>query len=236
MFQCDVILVEPEFEESIGFVARSMKNFGLRQLKVVNPIAKLSDYGRMRAGHAQEILDNISSHSSLKDALDETDLSVGTTAQISHFSANLLRRPVTPKELATVVRSTEGKITLVFGREGTGLNNIELGICDVTMTIPTSEKYRTLNISHAAAIVFYELFQAREEWIGEAMANEPTKQKILQLCSQLAFSAGLKEHKVGIALKTLRNIMGRSAIRRREASVLAGLLRRISEHKTASVP
>ena len=232
MPEYSVVLVEPAFEESIGFVARSMKNFGLHELRLVNPVAMLSANGRMRAGHAQEVLDTVTVHESLSQALDRADLTVGTTARAALSSTSLLRTSVTPKELAQVVSDAEGRIALVFGREGTGLSNGELGLCDVVMTIPSAKEYLTLNLSHAAAIVFYELFQVNDTKPSQVLADEATKQKILHTLSASAYSVGIKEYKVGIAVRTLRNIMGRSGIRGREASVLAGVLRKISEELT----
>lgn len=227
-----VVLVEPTFEESIGFVARSMKNFGLRELRLVNPVAMLSAEGRMRAGHAQEVLDTMTVHESLSQALDGADITVGTTARAAVSSASLLRNPIAPKDLAQVVSAAAGKVGLVFGREGTGLNDGELGRCDVVMTIPSAKEYLTLNLSHAAAIVFYELFQVNGIEPSQILANDATKQKILDMLSVSAFSVGIKEYKIGIAVRTLRNVIGRSGIRRREASVLAGVLRQISERLT----
>jgi TrmH family RNA methyltransferase len=227
-----VVLVETEFEESIGFVARAMKNFGLKQLRLVNSIAETSSVARSRAGHAQDIMDNIEMHSSLIHAVKDADVTIGTTAQVSHSTCTLLRRPISPRQLSDVLYHTEGNVALVFGREGTGLTNEELGICDVVVTIPASSEYGTMNLSHAAAILMYEIFQtSRIDSETELLASQATKQKILDLMSELAISSGIKEYKVGIAVKALRNILGRSAVRGREASVLAGTLRKIAETK-----
>src|SRR3989441_7486069 len=99
-----VILVEPNFEESIGFVARAMKNFGLSNLHLVNPRTVLGPSGRMRGGHAQDVLDSIVEHPSLKEALDDLQLSIGTTAQRSYAASNLVRKPMTPRELGHVLK------------------------------------------------------------------------------------------------------------------------------------
>ncbi len=221
-------MVEPCFQESIGFVARAMKNFGLEELHIVNPNVTLGDSGRMRGGHAQEVIDAIQAHRSLQEAIQGVDLSVGTTAQTSLSSANLLRRHVSPKELAEMLEPVEGTIALVFGREGTGLTNLELGMCDITMTIPAALEYPTLNLSHAAAIIFYELFTVNRDSFLEQMASEGVKKKILEFFGQSAAFAGNEEYKVGLAARALRNVLGRSAIRRREGNLLAGIMRKIA--------
>ena len=50
------------------------------------------------------------------------------------------------------------KAALVFGREDKGLFNEELAICTHIINIPSSEIYRSLNLSHAVMICCYELF------------------------------------------------------------------------------
>jgi tRNA/rRNA methyltransferase len=224
-----VVIVEPRFEESIGFVARAMKNFGLSKLHLVNPVATLGDEGRMRGGHAQDILDSMVEHHSFKEALDGVDLSVGTTAQRAFASSNLLRKPMTPRELGRALKNQTGRVALVFGREGSGLTNLELGQCDAMVTIPTAAEYQTLNLSHAAAIVFYELFGSRETGPGDALATLDVKATILRYLTESARLTGMEERNVGMMARALRNVLGRSAIRRREGSLLAETMRRISE-------
>jgi tRNA/rRNA methyltransferase len=227
-----VILVEPNFEESIGFVARAMKNFGLSNLHVVNPKAILGPNGRMRGGHAQDVLDSIVEHSSLQEALEGLDLSIGTTAQKSYVPSNLVRKPMTPKELVTVVKTDAGTVGIVFGREGTGLTNTELDQCDATLTIPTSLEYQTLNLSHAAAIVFYELHKTSGESATDELASEQVKRTILGFLSRLAEQSGMRERDRSLLVRAFRNILGRSALRHREGTLLAEALRRISETLT----
>ena len=225
-----VVLVEPCFEESIGFVARAMKNFGLTDLHLVNPAVTIGSSCRSRAGHAQEILDSSKVHRLLSEALRGA-LAVGTTAQRSLSSRNLVRQPLTPKELSRVLTGVEGIVAIVLGREGTGLSNLELGMCDVTVTIPATSRYPTLNLSHAGVIIFYELFASKEDRMPEDLASERVRTKMLELLSESADSTGLDEYKVGPAVRAFRNVLGRSGIRRREANLLTGTLRRILEYR-----
>ena len=226
------MLVEPSFEESIGFVARAMKNFGLSNLHLVNPRTVLGPSGRMRGGHAQDVLDSIVEHRSLQDALEGLQLSIGTTAQRSYAASNLVRKPVTPRELGNVLKNRAGTVGIVFGREGTGLTNVELGHCDATLTIPAVSEYQTLNLSHAAAIVFYELHVAASASSMDGLASEPLKKTILGFLSDSALRSGIEEHDRALLTRAFRNVLGRSAIRQREGSLLVEVLRRISEALT----
>lgn len=221
-------MVEPAFGESIGFVARAMKNFGLTDLHIVKPSATLGDNGRMRGGHAQDILDSIIFHDSLQESLDGLDLVVGTTAQRGHSAMNLLRKPLTPRELRGALAGTSGNVGVVLGREGTGLNNHELSQCDLTVTIAAATAYPTLNLSHAAAIIFYELYQSILSETGDELATEYVKRTILEYFSETLTTAGIQSYKIGLTIRALRNVFGRSVVRRREASLLAGAMRQIS--------
>jgi tRNA/rRNA methyltransferase len=225
-----VILVEPSFEESIGFVARAMKNFGLSNLHLVNPIATLGPNGRMRGGHAQDVLDSLVEHRSFAEALEGLDLCVGTTAQKSYDASNLIRKPMTPKELGAKVKGIAGTVGIAFGREGTGLTNSELDQCDATLTIPASSEYQTLNLSHAAAIIFYELRAPTGESSGDRLASDQVKNTILRFLSESAALSGMEAHDTALLSRAFRNILGRSGLRFREGSLLAEATRRISEN------
>src|SRR5207302_1661249 len=127
-----------------------MKNFGLSNFHLVNPKIVLGPSGRMRGGHAQDVLDSIVEHRSLKDALEGLHLSIGTTAQSSYAASNLVRKPMTPRELGNVLKNRAGTVGIVFGREGTGLTNVELGQCDATLTIPAVSEYQPSGIAKGA--------------------------------------------------------------------------------------
>ena len=73
---------------------------------------------------------------------------------------------------------------MLIGREGDGLNNHEINLCDFMVTIPTFPEYPVLNASHAAAIIFYELFKhSKDKKIDEHIefATEAEKKVLLEL-------------------------------------------------------
>ena len=135
---------------------------------------------------------------------------------------------MTPRELSKVLAQQAGTVGTVFGREGTGLKNHELSLCDATVTIPASEAYQTLNLSHAASIIFYELFNSESKDGEEWLATEEVRDTIVRYLSDSMTLAGVEDYKRGLTNRAVKNVLGRSAIRRREANLLAGALRRIS--------
>lgn len=175
--QTKVILVEPEYEENIGLIARAMKNFPCKELLLVNPKARhYSSKARSRAMHAQEILRNAKKFNSLKEALKEVDFSAATSAKTTK-EKKMLRKAITVKQLAENYSNTNASIGIVFGRESTGLKNKELNECDFLVKIPAHYKYKTLNVSHTAAIVLYELFCVKERDKGELKGVRRGKRK-----------------------------------------------------------
>ena len=154
--QVVVILVEPENPGNIGAIARVMKNFDCHELWMINPQTPIDEEARRRAVHAGDILDSATLFTSLKDAVDKVDLIVATTARLGR-DYNVRRTALTPRQLAESLSTDKGTVGLVFGRESSGLSNQELELANIVVSIPTSHKYASLNLSHAIAVVLYEL-------------------------------------------------------------------------------
>ena len=224
-------MVEPEYEGNIGSIARLMKNFELNELWLVRPKAKLGDMARTYAMHAQEILANARVVDGLPKALKGIGYVVGTTAVSAKRPSNLKRTSITPSEFAMIVARTSRRVALLFGSESTGLSNKILGSCDLTVTIPASSNYRTLNVANAAAIVFYELFEARRRAERTFMeeASKQDKERITRFFKRLSKETRIPFYKQVLAEKAFRNIIARTLISRREASLMSGVLRKAGD-------
>jgi tRNA/rRNA methyltransferase len=105
----------------------------------------------------------------LEDAVEDCSMVVGTTA-IEAAGRNILRNSITPKQLAEQIARSYAKVALLMGSEGRGLNADALEACDIIVRIPASQEYGTLNISHALAILLYELS-------GSGTAKEKTGER-----------------------------------------------------------
>ena len=86
-----------------------------------------------------------------------------------------------------------------------------------------------MNISHAAAIIFYELFKNLYEFDVEGLeeASLVEKNYLLGEMDKIVENVDLPPHKIKTANRAFKNIIGRSFITAREAHTLTGLLRRI---------
>ncbi|HET8689811.1 MAG TPA: RNA methyltransferase, partial [Methanosarcina sp.] len=152
-----VILVEPMYQGNVGSVARAMKNFGYTDLVLVNP-CKLEGEARAMSSHARDVLEGARITSTLEEAVKGANLLIGTTGVASSKTGEHIRLPLyTPKELKEKLKGCSGTIAILFGREDSGFRNDELKSFDMLITVPTSEIYPIMNLSHAVAVVLYEL-------------------------------------------------------------------------------
>lgn len=230
----NIVLIQPEHPGNVGAVARVMANFGMDKLILVEPLCdKDSSEAIKRAKHALPILKKAKIVK--KEYLDKFDYLIGTTAKLG-TDYNIPRSPITPKQLAEKLAGMNTKkVALIFGREGIGLTNDEINACDFIVSIPSFKTYPTLNISHACAIMFYELFQAlgEKETKTNAMitpASEKDKEimlmKINQVLDKLNFATPEKKETQKIIW---RRIIGKSMMTKREAFAAIGFFRKIYE-------
>ena len=162
IYELDIVLVGINHPGNLGAVCRTMLNHGFAKLSLVNPKCSVDDEeARNRAKHSGRILDDATIYSSLKDAISQASLVVGTSGKREVGSKVLKRHFVLPWEFAERVRNLEGRVALVFGEEGKGLSTEELEMCDILLTLPTWEGYPIANLSQSVGPCVYELHRDR---------------------------------------------------------------------------
>ncbi len=223
-----VVLVEPEHPGNVGAVARVIKNF-IGQLVIVNPKFSSFDEAYARAKHGREVLENARIVSNLKEALANVDCVIATTARLGD-QYHVFRTPITPEKLAESMKNVEGRVAILFGRESIGLTNEELKLADIVVTIPASDTYPTLNLSHAVAIILYELFKtlsSRSRRIKVRTASKVEREQALKFFREIIEKLDYQEEKKPLVEKAFKNIISRAWISGREIHTLLGVLRRI---------
>jgi TrmH family RNA methyltransferase len=220
-----VILLEPEKEGNIGSIARSMKNFDLHDLCIVNPKVAIGGDARAYAMGGRSILESAKVVGTFDEALEDVDVVVGTSSVTASSRSNLTRISITPSKLAERVGRSKRIIGIVLGRESSGLNNQELEKCDFMVTIPASQEYNVLNVATAASIVFYDLFQSKPP-PGPELATKAAKERLLLRFDRIVKVSEIPEHRSRLARRAFRNVISRSFISTREASLLVGVFRK----------
>ena len=223
-----IVFVECETPGNIGFLARTMANFGLKNLVLINP-PKLTNEAYYQATHGKYIVENAKIYPTLDDFYQSQriDFKVGSTG-MAGGSYNLARIPIRPEELGKSL-NVSNKIAILFGREGDGLSNKEIEDCDICVSIPTDPTYPIMNISHAAAIIFYELFKNKHDYAVEGLeeSNDLEKEYLVKDMNELIELLDIPEHKKKNGKKVFRSIISRAFITGREAHTFKGILRRI---------
>ena len=222
-----IILVEPKNDENIGAVARVVKNFGFSDLCLVNPTA-IGTKAFHVASHAHDVLTAAKVMGSVDEAIANSAVIVGSTARHGISVNEHLRMPyLSPRDLKTKVEGKDGVVSLLFGREDTGLLNEELIRCDLVVYIPTSTIYSVMNLSHAVAILLYELSAVDSTPIGLQLATVENKERLFMHLKTVLEDIGYKEHKKEKTLIMLRRILGRAELTAREVQTLRGVLRKV---------
>lgn len=194
MAQFRVVLVEPLNDGNVGAVARAMRNFGLEELVLVRPCA-LGEEATKRAMHGIDILKKARTVYSEEEALRDADFVAATSGVATSNEKNFARISLSPRDFAEKVKDSDSRIALLFGREDFGLPKEIIKRSDFLITIPASPSYSILNISHAAAIVFYELFATGVERWRPREAGELEKEKLFEYFSILLDATDYPPHK-----------------------------------------
>ena len=204
-----VVFVECESPGNVGFLARTMGNFGLHKLVLINPCT-LKDEAYYQAMHARETVENALIYDTVEEFVKDNniDFIVGSTGAPGG-SYNISRIPIKPEELGKSMNYND-KIAILFGREGNGLTNAEIEMC--------------------AAVILYEVFKNRNNYPVEGLEESTALEKeyLISDMEKLIDSLSIPDHKKKNGLKVFKNIINRAFITGREAHTFKGILRRLN--------
>ena len=233
-----VAVIEPEFALNLGYVARTMANFGMRKLYVVSMRKmnndRLEEASRY-ASHGHKIVEEMEVVKSLRSLRARFKTLIGTTAIQATRKSNIARKTLDLDYFASKFplpnEDRASSVCIVLGRDTTGMTNSELQECDYNITIKTGSSYNTLNISHAASIVFYVL--SRRLKLDNGMKSTSIlhrKERDMALClfEKLAEDAEFHTFKSRLLSQTLANLFNRSDPSLREIYLLMGLASKAS--------
>lgn len=219
------VLVEPLYSGNIGSTARVMKNFGFSELVLLNP-CEIDRNARIMSVHAYDVIENAMIATTLEGAVEGSNLIIGMTGLPGKTENEHKRMPaLSPRKLREKLHRKSGVISLLFGREDDGLTNEELELCDMVVYIPTSPDYTSMNLSHAVAVVLYELsdIEGGETFLAGHFDIELLYEHISEVLADIDY----KEHKENKTKMMVQRILGRAELTTREVHTLRGILRRI---------
>ena len=162
-----IVLVAPQLGENIGTAARAMANFGLTDLRLVNPREGWPNRkAHAAASGADGVIGEVRNFPSTTEAVADLGFVYATTAR-----AREVAKPVAgPREAAIRVRSLAkagSRAGIMFGPERAGLTNEDLSLADEILTFPVDPGFPSLNLAQAVLLFAYEWrlagFVSREE-------------------------------------------------------------------------
>lgn len=234
-----IVLSRPEEARNVGAVCRAMANSGLSDLRIVGEKGNIdSQKVKMLAIHAFDVFLQAKFFSSLKGSLSDCTFSCATTRRRGKKRKGKLLLPEEAASLVDRVTGNKGeegggKAAIVFGNERTGLNDEEVNECNVGVTIPASEEFGSLNLSHAVQIMCYVLFRfAGERQAGYIPIDAAHLQNLVTSISNNLqeigfFSVAGKRGKEGMEM-FWRDILARAALSKGEAQYLEKIFNKIA--------
>lgn len=235
-----IVLVETTHPGNIGAVARAMKTMGLSRLDLVAPKPPIDAETLARASGADDVLEHAGRHATLPEALVNCRLVIGASARLRTIDWPLLEPPEAAQRL--LAEAAHGEVALVFGRESSGLSNVELARCQALVHIPTNPEFSSLNLAAAVQVLAYELRRAARAAHGEQLLDPPrdvaTADEMESFHAHLAhtlrviqFGDPAQSHKL---MRRLRRLFHRASPDRTEINILRGILTAAQRHHLPS--
>jgi len=225
-----VVLVRPHVPGNLGSVARAARNFGVGDVRLVEPACSPDEEAHRLASGADELLGSMRRFPALLEAVSEFDAVVAT----SSLRGRAERRWLTLAELPEFLGSlgAAARVAYVFGPERSGLTEEERSRATATLTLPTESSFPTMNLSHALAVILavHHAFasttplEPREDDLASSREVEAAIEHWDRALDAIGFyDTGHRER----SLRDWRSIVAGRPLTLREVALLRGVANRI---------
>jgi len=234
-----IVLVNPQLGENIGAAARAMANFGLAELRLVDPRDGWpNDVARANAAKADHIIDRTQVFQTLDEALVDLNFVYATTARQREM-LKPVRGPVEAAENLRLRHERGEKVGILFGRERWGLESVEVALADEIVTFPVNPAFASLNISQAVLLMSYEWMSSGSAKlpISEPPSLPAKKAELFGLFDHLETALEKENyfrppHKKATMVENLRNIFQKAGLSQQEIHALRGVVATFEGRKT----
>ena len=235
-----IILVRPQLSENIGTAARAMMNCALTDMRLVGPRENwLSEKAIAAASGAEKILEAAQVFDTTEAAIADLQKVYATTGR-NRF---MVKPVVTPKQAALEIRNhhaTSIKTAVMFGPERTGLENDDVALADIVITVPLNPEHFSLNLAQCVLLIGYEWYQAGDPAEPVAMtkgATPPaTKQDLITFFEHLERELDacgffrVADKRPGM-IRNIRNMFERSDLTQQEIRTLHGIVHELVTYR-----
>ncbi len=151
-----IVLVHPQLGENIGFAARAMGNFGLRDLRLVAPRDGWpNDKAAAASAVAEAIVNEAKVFDTLEAALSDRNFVLAATAR----PREMVKPVLSPESAAVALRTralSNERGAVMFGQESNGLDNDSIALADAILTAPVDPSFASLSLPQAVLLFAYE--------------------------------------------------------------------------------
>ena len=231
------ILIKPQLGENIGACARSLKNFGFTKLSIVSPKQSWPNQkAKATSVGAYGIIKKAKIYNNTHDAVSNFNIVISFSAR----KRDINKKHISINQFLKIIKSKKNtKFGLMFGPEASGLSNDDLSLSNYILQIPTSKKFKSLNLSHSLSIICYEIFKLENSGKFEKNTKNikiSSKRKISSLVLHLKrllekkgfFVPTEKKHSM---LMNINNLIYRMEPNDKEVRVLASIISSLSKKK-----
>ena len=235
------ILVKPQLGENIGACARSMKNFGFSKLHIVSPKINFPNHkAKATSVGAFDVINKAKVFNDTNEAISNFDIVISLSAR----KRDINKRHISLEEFGNLIKKkNNSNFGLMFGPEASGLSNQDLSFSNYILQIPTSLKFKSLNLSHSVTIICYEIFKIFNK---NLLKNKKLKIKIApksKINSLIKHLVGLLENKDFFTptekkqsmLLNINNLIYRLEPNDKELRILASIISTLSKKKYESL-
>ncbi|RZO49611.1 MAG: RNA methyltransferase [Candidatus Pelagibacterales bacterium] len=233
------ILVRPQMGENIGSVARAIKNFNIKYLRIVNPSCSWPNQKAIATSvGAKDVLKLAKIYNSVEKSIGDLDVIFASSSRIRKVNKKI----ISVTNLKTKIKKGR-KIGILFGPEASGLSNDEINCADYLVKIPSNKKFSSLNLSHSAIIICFELFKNfSKKTSGYKTGYKSLVAKKLEVNNFLNFIIkGLDkkgflqpDHKRKSMIRNINNIFHRINLSEQEIRILLGIFSTLNEFNRKS--
>lgn len=163
-----IILVRPQLGQNIGKAARAMLNFGLAEMRLVEP---RDGWPNPEAGPAASGADIVLERAEVFGTVAEAIADCSTVFASTVRRRELVLPVVGPAEMATRIQGTAGRSAILFGPERSGLATEDVAHANAIVTVPINPDFGSLNLAQAVILLAYE-------WSRTQALQQPTAREM----------------------------------------------------------
>ncbi len=230
------VLVRPQMGENIGAAARAMGNFGLQNLRIVDPRDGWpNSRAAAMASGAGHILDKAQLFPSLREAIADRTYLFATTARRRDLT-KLVFSPEAAIQKCQEIIATGGRIGILFGPERAGLENDDVVQANAIIHVPVHEACPSLNLAQCVLLMGYEWRRQTADVTDKVLALSDGQIATVEEVARLADRYETAMHEAGFFFpepkargmkQNLRNMWSRMPLTRSDVQMLHGMLRQL---------